>query len=207
MEYKNLFLQGRIDFFPCIGPRCPICGSLDCYRQITPYWRYAIDLFPDLKKERIPIARFLCRRERKTFSVLPIQLIPYFQYTASAVIGTLLLGCGWWRRGKRGFFGASREVDPDSSVTPYLIACWLRVVIQGFRRAHPVLRRFYDLAAVRSANKRRLWEEARDYFLAFGFQSRGSWQHPLHTLLCRYCPRPELFFFGTASQYRSSGRC
>src|SRR3972149_8241322 len=83
-EYKKSFLARQIDFFSFIGPRCPICGALDCYRQITPYWRYAIDLFPDFKKEQVPIARFLCRKKRKTFSLLPIQLIPYLQYTAAA---------------------------------------------------------------------------------------------------------------------------
>jgi hypothetical protein len=61
---------------------------------MAPYWRYAIELFPDFKKKQIPIARFMCRRRRKTFSLLPIQLIPYFQYTVDAVMGTLLLGDG-----------------------------------------------------------------------------------------------------------------
>jgi hypothetical protein len=157
-----------------------------------------------LKKERIPIARFLCRNRKKTFSLLPIQLIPYFQYTASAIVGALLLGCEGWRKGKSGFWDASRGVDPESFVTPYLIAYWLQAVIRGFRRTHPVLRRFYDLSAVRSSGKNWRWEEAEDYFIAFGLQSRSSWQRPLHTLLCRYGLRPNLFFFGTASQDRPS---
>jgi len=200
-EYKISFLRGRIDFSSLIGERCPVCGSLKCYRQITPYWRYATDLFPDFKKEQVPVARFLCRNRKKTFSLLPIQLIPYFQYTAQAVIGTLLLGCQWWQKGKCGFWNASREVDPESSVTPYLIALWLRSVIHGFRRTHPVLKRFYDLSAVRTANHP-AWEELREYFTAFCLEPGGFWQRALHTLLCHYSLRPELFLFGTASQYR-----
>ena len=74
---------------------------------MAPYWRYAIELFPEFKKKRIPIARFLCRKRRKTFSLLPIQLIPYFQYTVGAVMGTLLLGMGCWQMGQKGFHGAS----------------------------------------------------------------------------------------------------
>jgi hypothetical protein len=86
-----------------IGPVCPICGKRECYRRITPYFRYAIELFPEFGKQRIPIARFLCRNKRRTFSLLPIQLIPYFQYTLCAVIGTLLLGLGYRQAGPAGF--------------------------------------------------------------------------------------------------------
>jgi len=199
-EYKISFLRGRIDFSSFIGERCPVCGSAQCYRQITPYWRYAVDLFPDFKKERIPVARFLCRSRKKTFSLLPIQLIPYFQYTTQAMIGTLLLGCQSRQKGRGGFWDASRQVDPDSSVTPYLIAFWLQTVLRGFRRTHPELRRFYDLSAV-GAGKGRGWEELREYFTAFGLK-RGGWQRALHSLLLLYGSRPELFLFGTASQYR-----
>ena len=74
-EYEKLFLSGHIDFCSSIGERCPICGGKDCYRAMAPYWRYAIELFPEFKKKRIPIARFLCRHRQKTFSLLPIQLI------------------------------------------------------------------------------------------------------------------------------------
>ena len=55
--------------------------------MITPYHRYGIDLFPEWRKEKIPIARFLCQKGWKTFSLLPIQLIPYVQYTVAAVVG------------------------------------------------------------------------------------------------------------------------
>jgi len=179
-----------------------MCGALDCYRQITPYRRYAIDLFPDFKKEQVPIARFLCRKKRKTFSLLPIQLIPYFQYTAAAILGTLLLAYGWWQKGQRGFFRASVEVDPDSLVTPCLIAWWLMVIVQGFRRAHHVLRQFYDLSAVHTSHE--IWEETGGYFIAFGFQPCSSWELPLSSLLHRYRVSPTKFLFGTPSQDRSS---
>jgi hypothetical protein len=185
-EYDKLFLCGHIDFFSYLGPTCPICGDRDCYRQITPYWRYAIELFPGFRKKRIPIARFLCRRNEVTFSLLPIQLIPYFQYTVAAVIGVLFLGFKCWQMGQRGFFGASLEVDPDSDVTPYLVFCWLKVVLRGFRRAHPVLGRFYDLSDLHTSKRSMAWEELSGYFLALGLTPQMGQKLPVLAFLCRY---------------------
>lgn len=136
--------------------------------------------------------------------MLPIQLIPYFQYTVSAVIGTLLLGLGFWQLGHGGFFDASIEVDQDSLLTPYLIFCWLKVVVRGFRRAHAVLRRFYDLSGVHTSKRTVAWEEMRGYFLAFGLKPHSLWWPLLSALLRRYCMATTQFLFGTASQHRVS---
>jgi len=118
----------------------------------------------------------------------------------AAVIGTLLLGYGWWQKGQKGFWGASVEVDPDSLITPYLIVFWLRVIAQGFRRAHHVLKRFYDLSNVRTTNE--IWEEVGGYFTAFDLQPRVSWGLPLSSLLHRYSVSSPQFLFGTPSQHR-----
>jgi hypothetical protein len=179
---------------------------MDCYRAMAPYWRYAIELFPDFKKKRIPIARFICRKRRKTFSLLPIQLIPYFQYTVRAVMGTLLFGMGYWQIGQKGFHGASVEVDPESLVTPWLITCWLVAVIQGLRRGHTELRQFYDLDAIRTPNRVGTWGEASLYFTAFGLKPKLHWYSLLMDLVYRYSRRTGQFLFGTPSQYRSSAR-
>jgi len=164
---------------------------------MAPYWRYAIELFPGFEKKRIPIARFLCRHRRKTFSLLPIQLIPYFQYTVSGVIGTLLLGMGCWQMGQRGFYGASVGVDPESLVTPWLIACWLVAIIRGLRRGHAALRRFYYLDAIHTSGA---WEEAAAYFAAFGLKI-DKFSLLLHLVYC-YSRATGQFLFGTPSQYR-----
>jgi len=215
-EYEKAFLSGEIDFVSFIGVRCPICESENCYRAITPYWRYAIELFPEFEKRRIPVARFLCRRRRKTFSLLPIQLIPYFQYTVGAVVGTLLLGMGYWQMGQKGFYGASLGVDPESLVTPWLITCWLVAVLGSVRRAQGFLREFYNLEGIRASET---WEELAAYFLAFGLSirvgttveptpSHGSpkkdWFSLLMELIYRYSQRTGQFIFGRASQYRRS---
>jgi hypothetical protein len=210
-EYKECFLSRQIDFLSFFGPTCPVCGKQACYRQITPYWRYAIEFFPEFRKERVPIARFVCRRRWRTFSPLPIQLIPYFQYTVNAVMGTLLLGIRCWQMGQQGFHGASVGVDPDSLLTPWLVACWLAVVVQGFRRAHGVLRRFYDLSAISSYPRTMAWEEVRGYLLSFSWKPQIRWGPMdvvgppwLEALLNRYSRSTKLFLFGTPSQQRAS---
>jgi len=173
---------------------------------MAPYWRYAIELFLEFKKRRIPIARFLCRRRRKTFSLLPIQLIPYFQYTVGAVVGTLFLGMGCWQIGQKGFHGASMkvdEVDPESLVTPWLIACWLVAVVQGLRRGHAVLRQFYNLDGIRTSGA---WKEAAAYFAAFGLRPKIDRLSLLMDLVYCYSRRTGQFLFGTPSQYRDSVR-
>jgi hypothetical protein len=201
-----LFLSDQIDFISFLGARCPICKDLDCYRPMVPYWRYAIELFPEFKKERIPIARFLCRKRHKTFSLLPIQLIPYFQYTVGAVMETLLLGMGCWQMGQKGFHGASvkvDEVDPGSLLTPWLIACWLVAVVQGFRRGHAALRPYYHLDGIQSSGA---WKEASAYFAAFGLRPKVDSLSLLMDLVYHYSQRTGQFLFGTPSQHRSSSR-
>jgi hypothetical protein len=208
-EYKESFLSRQIDFFSFIGAACPVCGKQDCYREITPYWRYAIDLFPEFKKERVPVARFLCDKRERTFSILPSQLMPYFQYTVNAVIGTLLLVLHYRQMGQKGLHGASVAVDPDTLLTPWLIACWLGAVVLGFRRAHGVLRQWYNLADIRSSHGSAAWEEASGYFLCFGWHLQIRWgppdvvgPPPLQSFVNRYSRSTRLFLFGTPSQYR-----
>jgi hypothetical protein len=173
---------------------------------MAPYWRYAIELFLDFKKKRIPIARFMCRRRRKTFSLLPIQLIPYFQYTVGAVVGTLFLGMRYWQKRQKGFHGASLEVDPESLVTPWLITCWLVAVVQGLRHGHAGLRQFYNLDGIHTPNRVGTWEEVAQYFAAFGLKSKVHWYPLLMDLVDRYSRKTGQFLFGTPSQYRSSPR-
>lgn len=164
---------------------------------MPPYWRYAQELFPEFKKERIPVARFLCRLKRRTFSLLPIQLAPYCQYTLTTIIGTLLLGLSVHQQGQKGFQGAVLAVDSESLVTPYLVACWLAMVLSGFKRAHPVLRSWYDLSALHTAH--RAWQQLLGYFLALGWESSGS---QLMGVLYRYSRSSRQFMFGTPSQQR-----
>ncbi len=202
-EYKESFLAGQIDFGSRIGPTCPLCGRLHCYRKMTPYWRYAVELFPEFRKERIPVARFLCRQRQRTFSLLPVQLIPYFQYTVGAVLGTVLSGWAYWQRGQEGFWGASVEVDPDSLVTPWLVAFWLAAVLRGLRRGHAVLGRFYDLTGIGTPKRVSPWEEAAGYFRALGLKPKVCGASLWMDLVARYSRTTKQFLFGLPSQQRS----
>ena len=135
--------------------------------------------------------------------MLPIQLIPYFQYTVTAVIGTLLLAYHYWQMGRRGFYGASVEVDADSLVPPWLVACWLAIVARGFRRAHAVLRGFYNLSDVSAKTHRTaLWKEVSGYFLAFGLKQKIPWTQQVLTLCRRYYRSTSRFLLGVPSQQR-----
>jgi hypothetical protein len=91
------------------------------------------------------VARFLCNKTGATFSLLPNQLIPYCQYTVDAVVGTLLKVYEFQRIGQKGYHGASIELDPDCSVTPYLIQTWAVLLLSGFLRGHHVLHAKFPL--------------------------------------------------------------
>ena len=205
-EYKDSFLCGQIDFSSFIGAACPICGQTSCYRQITPYFRYAIELFPEFSQNRIPISRFLCRNEHSSFSLLPIQLIPYFQYTVGAVIGTLLLALQYRQRGQQGFYGASITVDANSLVTPWLVVYWLVTVARGLRRAHAVLGKFYDLSDVVNAPTYQTAsvKELSGYFLAFGLKPEITWIQSVLPICRRYSRATAQFLFGITSQQRTA---
>jgi hypothetical protein len=185
-----------------IGVDCPLCGRRDCYRPTAPYERYAIELNP-YRKARIPIARFQCRRSRRTFSLLPHQLIPYCQYTVSAVTQTILAVLKARQRGQSGFYGAWKQVDPDSNVTPWLIACWLAMVLKDLRRAHPVLGRRYDLTGVRSgASDDSCGLELKGYLIALGVWPLSG-QTALFLAVARdYSRGTGHFLFGIPSQQR-----
>lgn len=182
---------------------CPLCGKADCYREITAYWRYAVELFPDLARERIPVARFLCRNRRLTFSLLPIQLIPYHQYTAGAVLGTVLLGLDCFEAGRWGFGGACEAIHPDSLVTAWLVAWWLELLVRGFVRAHGTLCRFYSLSAVSTSHPGTArWHELKEYLSGLGWQPAIRWGPWIMELLRRYSGATGQFLFGTPSQHR-----
>ena len=186
-----------------IGPTCPICGDRDCYEEIDPYWRYAIDLFPEFKKEQVPVARFLCQKYRSTFSLLPIQLIPYYQYTVNAIIGTLFLGVSCRQMGQTGFCGAEISIDPESNVTAWLVIYWLMMVVTGLRRVHGKLIHVYDLSCIQTSKTGILWQDFADYFVVFGIAPETKWRPRLHALLYQYSHRTKSFLFGTPSQDRS----
>lgn len=137
--------------------------------------------------------------------MLPHQLIPYVQYTVDAVLHTLLNVLELQRTGRRGFHGACEQSDPDSSVTPWLICCWLALFVKGLRRAHPVLCKRYDLTAVRSeSGTERTRVEMQGYLTAFGAWPPSGSVEVLAAVVRDYGRRSGRFMLGTPSQDRRS---
>jgi hypothetical protein len=95
------------------------------------------------------------------------------------------------------------EVDSESLVTPWLIACWLKTILRGCRRAHPVMGRFYNLDHIRISERTGPWEEMEGYFQAFGFKPL---KFPILPLLNRYSRATNRFLFGKSSRQRSGNR-
>jgi hypothetical protein len=91
-------------------------------------------------------------------------------------------------------------VHPDSFVTPWLVACWLMLIMRGLRGAHAVLGRIFDLNKVHSTTA---WSELGSYFLAFAYDRRTFWRPRLQDLLNRYSRSTGQFLFGIPSQYRT----
>jgi len=117
----------------------------------------------------------------------------------------VLLACEVRRRGAgQGPYGATIEIDPESAVTPWLIACWLAVVTKGFRRAHAVLSRYYHFEEVRSGQAGP-WEKTRGYFFALLGGGSSGWPSAVMVAANRYSFQTGLFLFGLPSQQRLSG--
>ena len=154
-------------------------------------------------KEQVPVARFLCQKYDCTFSLLPIQLIPYFQYTVCAVFGTLFLGVSCWRMGQAGFCGAEASVDSESNITAWLVIYWLTMVVTGLRRGHSELIHLYDLSCIQTSKTGVSWQDFTDYFVVFDIAPETKWRPRLHTLLYQYSYTTRSFLFGTPSQHRS----
>ena len=123
-----------------VGPRCPICGHWWCWREISPYERTVVELFP-FRKEKVPVARFQCRETGWTFSLLPCELVPYHLYTIESMVRLVLAVAG----SEAGVAMTVIEEAPESDVSPWLVACWVRDFVVGLGRARHVLRREYAL--------------------------------------------------------------
>jgi hypothetical protein len=128
-------------------------------------------------------------------------LIPYLLYTASSVIGSLLYGLFHWQAGMKGFFGAAQDVDPDSLITPWLVAYWLKIVISGLRRSHSVLIQWIDLSPVSDSGAFG-WKEVSVHFQVLGWRGAPPVGIKLRELLHRYIRAVKGFLFGIPSQGR-----
>ncbi|RKY24132.1 MAG: hypothetical protein DRP79_08210 [Planctomycetota bacterium] len=194
-EYEKSF--SSINFESYLGDQCPLCGRSGCYKQISEYYRNAITLFPH-KKDVVPVARFLCHKSGRTFSLLPYQLIPYHQYTIDAIIGTLLAVYHFQSLGQQGYHGASLDLDPDCLVTPYLVHTWAILIITGLIRGHAVLQGAYPVSSADKATSSTMIRAIYLYLEAVVSQRRC-----VLPAVRRFCHRTNGFLFGVSSGDRS----
>ena len=119
-----------------IDLECPICGALECWRPIGPYWRTVIELMP-YREGRVPVARFQCRATGKTFSMLPHQLAPYHRYTVASMLFALMMAEAGEDDGLSSLFGvAEKLLSPDGRVNGFSLSCWLVLGVVGLRRGN-----------------------------------------------------------------------
>jgi len=204
-EYQSAFLEGRIDWCAVLGPRCAICGGVDCCREIAPYSRGVIELFP-WREGRVDVARFQCRQTLRTFSLLPGQLVPYHLYTLESIIGVLLLVRQVREEDGAGVGPALGELVGDSRLGPALVAAWLGLVLRGLRRAHPVLANHFDLSMVSSASRAPAqYDELYAYCTALGARAPPG-RHCLDEACSLYASETRQCLIGRPSQQRRAAR-
>ena len=181
-----------VDFSRVLQGPCPVCGGRGRIGELTPYERRVVELFPH-REEWVLVARFRCHRTGRTFSLLPQELAPYHVYTVPSMLRVLALIHGLFGDPGRSLESIIADLPSDCAVTVYLVRCWARMMVRGFRRAHARLARRYDLRGIRSeAGFRGETAEVHTYLGACG--PRGP-----------PCSGPR-FLFGTASQDRGSWR-
>ena len=200
-EYEESFKQEKIDWRSVIGERCPLCGGRGCWREISPYRRTVIELFP-FRTGKVDIARFQCRKHKRTFSMLPNQLAPYHLYTIESMILAVQLWCEVYSDGEGSASAAVNELPGECQVTPWLLRHWLGVVVLGFHRAHSVLCRWYDLSGIHSGDR---LSDRLDEILAY-IRSLGSRGPPsrsvLRDVIRRYSRHTGHHLLGIPSQER-----
>jgi hypothetical protein len=107
-------------------------------------------------------------------------------------------------RGYSGCEAAVKHDETDSAITPFLLWCWLKMVVKGLRRVHWLLSVQYDLRGVQSGQGRRgLKEEAVGYQRAIAAGGQAGWPDKLEGLPMVYQARGH-FFYGNPSQQRLS---
>jgi hypothetical protein len=165
-----------------------------------------IDLLP-YREGRVCIHRFQCKATGKTFSFLPIQLIPYCRYTAASVLFVLLMAHD---SGKSLFSFAEKELDPDCRVGGWLMRVWLPMVLLGLWAARSQLRRWYALPDPVGQNPGDVVSRLREVHAccaAFGIGARAPPDPDgLFLFLNRFSRATGRFLFGTPSQERGD-RC
>lgn len=203
-EYARAMEEQSIDWDGVLGHRCALCGRACRFRQITAYSRRVVELFPEFRDSTLQVARFQCQGPAKlTFSMLPHQLVPYHQYTAESIAWAV-----WFVAELNGaevpapWDRALGRLPADANVTPWLLRCWLVLLLRGLRRGHAVLSRWVELRQMRSGE-----DLAGQLAELVGYLSAFDARAPpppgvLPSILGRYGSTQRQFLLGAPSQHR-----
>jgi transposase-like protein len=82
IDMKEYVLRGKENDFPILS-ECLQCKAKGQVHRHGFYWRNGIT---EDKEERVPVCRYKCTACKKTTSLLPDFLIPYFQHTLHTVL-------------------------------------------------------------------------------------------------------------------------
>jgi hypothetical protein len=145
---------------------------------------------------------------KPTFSMLPYQLVPYFQYTLESMVRALLLWRGFCKDPKStgSAYRAAEAIDEslkgESEVTSWQLRTWALVFQSWLRRLQAELSEEYDFTGVRFFDGLPLaLEELQGYFAAL---CRGPPGDGLGVLVCakRHAEQRGRFLLGVPSQLR-----
>jgi hypothetical protein len=214
LEYKKVFQEKEIDWTHVIGSKCAICSEETCSREITPYFRTIVSLFPYMEIT-IPVCRFLCRKEKKTYSLLPHQIAPYHRYTVSSMTLCLLIAYEQRFQHQKPL---SRLIDDlpedcaDCNLTTGLILTWLTRMVLSLRRAKAALKGAYPWpeACFRTKTLEGMLNEIHPYILAivepYASPKEQHRVRRLDQMIAKYAHQTGTFLFGTPSQEQRRGR-
>ncbi|MBE3570819.1 MAG: hypothetical protein IMW92_12120 [Bacillales bacterium] len=113
---KEYASRGKMNEFP-LFEKCLNCHAFGQMHRHGFYFRYAIT---KEESNRIPICRLKCLACKKTFSILPDFLIPYFQHTTLTILERL----------------QQFLVEKKTSGSRQLLAFHLRRYLKGLKWVH-----------------------------------------------------------------------
>ena len=215
--------RGEVDFSAVLRGKCPLCAGRGCIRELTAYGRGFKELFP-LSSGRVLVARFECVTlkakdgRRHTFSLLPLELVPYRRYTLRSMLTALALFVSVFGPDVTTIEQAFLDALPtDGPVSVSLLRLWAQAAVRGFRRSHPVLCKMHELSLV-SARSGLVGEagEVREYLrgcrvrappafdsvVCTWTEDPAGWHDDLCRLVTEYSRATRVFLVGVPSQER-----
>lgn len=103
VELPRYAALGKANDFPTLNC-CPICRAKN---RLQRHGFYERNVISEECSFRIPICRLLCPDCGRTVSILPMFVLPYFQYTVDIILRILLafwMTCGLCTRQQRRFY-------------------------------------------------------------------------------------------------------